>query len=108
MGNFLVLPKFLSVKFRVARVDHYMKCPHSLLSAKTQLLSSSIEAHFGLGYNVQDQLLVHNAGSCLREVSLVGHQTAPTETTRTAYLVHPLGPLGVELSVGLLVLGLEH
>lgn len=63
---------------------------------------------FGLGDDVEAKFLVHNTGSCLGEIALVGDQAAATKATGTADFVHPLGPLGVELSVGFLVLGLEH
>lgn len=39
---------------------------------------------------------------------LVGDEAAPPEAARAAEPVHPLGPLGVQPAVGLLVLGLEH
>ncbi len=61
-----------------------------------------------LWYDIESQFPVHNTGSCLREVALVGHQTAAAEATRAAQLVEPLRPLGVQSAIGLLVLGLEH
>lgn len=61
-----------------------------------------------LWHNSKSKLLIDNAGSSFREISLVRHETATTETARTTELVHPLGPLGVEMAVGLLILGFEN
>jgi len=68
---------------------------------------SSPCSHLGFGNYVEVQLLVHQTGPGLGEVALVEDQTVPAKTARTAELLEPLGPLGVELPVGLLVLRLE-
>ena len=64
--------------------------------------------HLGPGDDVELQLVVHQAGPGLREVPLVEDQTVPAEAAGAAQLLEPLGPLGVELSVRLLVLRFEH
>ena len=38
---------------------------------------------------------------------MVWHQAAATKAARTAQLVNPLGPLGVQVTIGLLILGLK-
>ena len=67
-----------------------------------------IVPHLCFGYYVELEFLVDERGAGFGEVALVGDETAAAEAARTAQLVHPLGPLGVEVTVRLLILGLEH
>ena len=75
------------------------------IMTNTQRQQSS---YLSLGYDIESQFLVHNAGSSLGEVALVGDQATPTETARAADLVHPLGPLGIQGTVRLLILWFEY
>ena len=59
-------------------------------------------------YDVETQSLIYNTCPHLREVALIGNQTTPAKTAGAAHLVEPLGPLGVEMAVRLLIFGLEH
>lgn len=69
---------------------------------------STKSTHFGPRHDVELQFLVHQAGPRLGQVALVEHQTVSAKAAGTAQLLQPLGPFGVQLAVGLLVLGLEH
>ena len=51
--------------------------------------------NFGVRNNFEPQLLVHQTGSGLGHVALVGDQTGPPEAAGTTDPVHPFGPLGV-------------
>lgn len=63
--------------------------------------------HLGPGNYVELQLLIHQAGPGLRQVTLVQDQAVSAEAAGAAELLEPLGPLWVQLAVGLLVLGFE-
>lgn len=58
--------------------------------------------------NVEFEFLIDETGSGLRQVSLVEDETAAAEAAGTAHLLHPFGPLGIQLTIRLLVFGLEH
>lgn len=71
------------------------------------MTGSAPPIHLCAGNNVELQFLVHQAGAGLGQVALVEDQAVSPEAARAAQLLQPLGPLGVQLPVGLLVLGLE-
>lgn len=66
-----------------------------------------LSPHLCAGNNVEFQFLVYQAGACLRQVALVQDQAVSPKAARAAQLLQPLGPLGVQLPVWLLILGLE-
>ena len=66
------------------------------------------EAHLCAGNNVEFQLLVNKASTCLRQISLVENKTVSSKTARAAKFLQPFCPLWVQLSVGFFVLGFEH
>lgn len=72
------------------------------------MLSQGESLHLGLRDDVELQLVIHQTGPGFREVALVQDQAVAAEATRTAKLLQPLGPLGVELTIRLLVLGFKH
>lgn len=65
-------------------------------------------AYLGFRNNLEVELLVDEGGAGLAQVALVGDETGSAKAARTAQLVHPLRPLGVEPAVRLLILRLEH
>ncbi len=71
-------------------------------------MQNIVTAHLCLRDHFKPQFLIDNAGSCLGEVALVGHEAAAAKAARAAQLVQPFGPLGVQSAIGLLVLRLEH
>ena len=65
-------------------------------------------AYFSFRHNVESDFAVDEAGAGLGHVALVGDEAGSAEAAGAAHFVHPLGPLGVEPAVRLLVLGLEN
>lgn len=71
-------------------------------------LALELEANLGFRNYIQLQFLVHQTGPSLRQVALVGHYATPAKAAWEEQLVQPLGPLRVEVTIWLLILGLEH
>ena len=65
-------------------------------------------SYLGPWNDVELQFLIDQAGPGLREVTLVQDQAVSTETARTTKLLEPLGPLWVQLAVGLFIFWFEH
>ena len=74
----------------------------------TQLQLDRGGAYLGLWHNSKFKLFINNASPSLREVALVWHKAATTKAARTAELVNPLGPLGVQMTIGLFILRFKH
>jgi len=51
---------------------------------------------------------VNKTSASFGQVALVQNKAAATEATRTTHLLHPFGPLGIQLTVRLFILRLEH
>eukprot|EP00734_Pompholyxophrys_sp_LG126_P000744 Pompholyxophrys_sp_v1_NODE_472_length_534_cov_2.100209.p3 type:complete len:130 gc:universal NODE_472_length_534_cov_2.100209:145-534(+) len=60
-----------------------------------------------VGHDVEAQEAVHHRRARLGDVAQVGDQATAPEAAGTARAMGPLGPLGVQVSVRLFVLGLE-
>lgn len=89
---------------------------HSTLSSLYNSFTPRVSAsdrwtpppHLGLWDDTQAELLVDKRGGRLGEVALVGDEAAAAEAAGAAQLVEVFGPLGVQVTVRLLRLGLEH
>ena len=64
--------------------------------------------YLSIGYNIKAELLIHKTRSCLGQVPLVRNQTASPKATRTTNLMHPFGPLWIQMSVWLLIFRFEN
>ena len=77
-------------------------------SVGSGLCLKAVPPYLGIGNYLELQFGVYKASPGLWQVALVGHQTGPPEAAWAAQLVHPFRPLGVQLTIRLLIFRFEH